>query len=66
MKIQANQIRPGTGLEHGGRQVSVIKNQLIQPAKGGRFIPAEMRDHKTLVKSHRSRATQVAVARPPR
>ncbi|MBM3566831.1 MAG: elongation factor P, partial [Alphaproteobacteria bacterium] len=38
MKIQANTIRPGYVIEHNGKQMSVIKIQLIQPGKGGAFI----------------------------
>jgi elongation factor P len=44
MKINANQIRPGMVIEYDGRQMAVIKIQLIQPGKGGAFITVDMRD----------------------
>ena len=51
MKIQANTIRPGMVIDHGGKQWSVLKIQLLQPGKGGAFIQVEMRDHLTGTKS---------------
>lgn len=47
MKQQANQIRAGQVIEHGGRRWSVLKQQIISPGKGGAFIQVEMRDLKT-------------------
>lgn len=52
MKIQCNQIRPGNVIEHQGKQMSVIKIQLIQPGKGGAFIHVDMRDVSTGVKTN--------------
>lgn len=52
MKINANQIRPGMVIEHDGRQMAVIKIQLIQPGKGGAFIAVEMRDLANGVKTN--------------
>ena len=47
MKQQANQIRAGQVIEHGGRRWTVLKQQIITPGKGGAFIQVEMRDLKT-------------------
>ncbi len=44
MKINANLIRPGNILEHNGRQLAVLKIQIVQPGKGGAFIQVDMRD----------------------
>jgi elongation factor P len=52
MKINANQIRPGMVIEHDGRQMAVIKIQMIQPGKGGAFIAVEMRDLASGVKTN--------------
>ena len=52
MKINANQIRPGMVIEYEGRQMAVIKIQLIQPGKGGAFIAGEMRDLTNGVKTN--------------
>ena len=52
MKINANQIRPGMVIEHEGRQMAVIKIQMIQPGKGGAFIAVEMRDLTNGVKTN--------------
>jgi elongation factor P len=52
MKINANMIRPGFVIEHGGKQLSVTKIQLITPGKGGAFIAVEMRDVRTGVKTN--------------
>ncbi len=52
MKINANLIRPGMVIEHDGRQMAVIKIQLIQPGKGGAFIAVEMRDLTNGVKTN--------------
>ncbi len=61
MKIQANTIRPGYVIEHEGKQMSVIKIQLIQPGKGGAFIQVEMRDVATGVKTNERWRTQDTV-----
>ena len=61
MKIQANTIRPGYVIEHAGKQMSVIKIQLIQPGKGGAFIQVEMRDVATGVKTNERWRTQDTV-----
>ena len=47
MKQQANLIRAGQVLDHGGRRWTVLKQQIITPGKGGAFIQVEMRDIKT-------------------
>ena len=52
MKINANQIRPGMVIEYEGRQMAVIKIQMIQPGKGGAFIAVEMRDLTNGVKTN--------------
>ena len=52
MKIGANQIRPGTVIEHEGRQFGVLKSQLITPGKGGAFIQVDMRDITSGVKTN--------------
>ncbi len=51
MKIGANTIRPGYVIEHEGKQLSVLKIQLITPGKGGAFIQVEMRDLKSGAKT---------------
>ncbi|MBV8915742.1 MAG: elongation factor P, partial [Acetobacteraceae bacterium] len=38
MKQQANLIRAGQVLDHGGRRWTVLKQQIITPGKGGAFI----------------------------
>ena len=43
MKISANSIRGGMVIEHEGKQWMVIKNQVVQPGKGGAFMQVEMR-----------------------
>ena len=47
MKQQANLIRAGQVLDHGGRRWTVLKQDIITPGKGGAFIQVEMRDLKT-------------------
>jgi elongation factor P len=47
MKQQANLIRAGQVIEHGGRRWTVLKQQIITPGKGGAFIQVEMRDLKS-------------------
>ena len=44
MKISANSIRGGMVIEHEGKQWIVLKNQVVQPGKGGAFMQVEMRD----------------------
>lgn len=61
MKIQANQIRPGMIIEHGGRQWTVLKIQLVQPGKGGAFNQVEMRDFRSGIKSNMRWRTQDTV-----
>ena len=43
MKISANSIRGGMVIEHEGKQWMVLKNQVVQPGKGGAFMQVEMR-----------------------
>ena len=47
MKQQANLIRAGQVLDHGGNRWTVLKQQIITPGKGGAFIQVEMRDLRT-------------------
>lgn len=47
MKIQANTIRPGNVIEHGGKQWTVLKTEMLLPGKGNAFIQVEMRDVKS-------------------
>ena len=47
MKIQANTIRPGNVIEHGGKQWNVLKTELLLPGKGNAFVQIEMRDVKS-------------------
>lgn len=47
MKQQANLIRAGQVLDHGGSRWTVLKQQIITPGKGGAFIQVEMRNLKT-------------------
>ena len=47
MKQQANLIRAGDVLDHGGRRWTVLKQQIITPGKGGAFIQVEMRNLRT-------------------
>ncbi|MHB1205598.1 MAG: elongation factor P [Rhodospirillaceae bacterium] len=44
MKISANSIRGGMVIEYEGKQWTVLKNQVVQPGKGGAFMQVEMRD----------------------
>jgi len=44
MKISANSIRGGMVIEYEGKQWMVLKNQVVQPGKGGAFMQVEMRD----------------------
>ena len=61
MKVQANTLRPGHVIEHGGKQYSVLKYQLLQPGKGGAFIQIEMRDLRTGLKTNERFRTQETV-----
>ena len=61
MKVQANTIRPGHVIEHGGKQWSVLKINILQPGKGGAFVQVEMRDVKSGVKSNDRFRTQETV-----
>ncbi len=61
MKVQANTIRPGHVIEHGGKQWSVHKINILQPGKGGAFIQVEMRDVKSGLKSNERFRTQETV-----
>ena len=47
MKQQANLIRAGQVIEHGGNRWTILKQQIITPGKGGAFIQVEMRNLKT-------------------
>ena len=47
MKQQANLIRAGQVLDHGGGRWTVLKQQIITPGKGGAFIQVEMRNLRT-------------------
>lgn len=61
MKIQAINIRPGNVIEHGGKQCSVLKINILQPGKGGAFVQVEMRDVKSGLKSNERYRTQETV-----
>ncbi len=61
MKVQANTIRPGHVIEHGGKQWNVLKIQILQPGKGGAFVQVEMRDVKSGNKSNERFRTQETV-----
>ena len=61
MKVNANTIRPGHVIEHGGKQCSVLKIQILQPGKGGAFVQVEMRDVKTGTKTNERFRTQESV-----
>ncbi len=61
MKVQANTIRPGHVIEHGGKQWTVLKINILQPGKGGAFVQVEMRDVKSGVKSNDRFRTQETV-----
>ncbi len=61
MKVQANTIRPGHVIEHGGKQWSVLKSNILQPGKGGAFVQVEMRDVKSGLKSNDRFRTQETV-----
>lgn len=47
MKIQANTIRSGNVIEHGGKQWNVLKTEMLLPGKGNAFVQVEMRDIKS-------------------
>jgi len=61
MKVQANTLRPGHVIEHGGKQYSVLTYTLNQPGKGNPFIQIEMRDVLTGVKTNERFRTQETV-----
>ena len=61
MKIQALNVRPGNVIEHGGKQWTVLKIQILQPGKGGAFVQVEMRDVKSGNKSNERFRTQETV-----
>ena len=61
MKIQANTIRSGNVIEHEGKQMSVLKIQLLQPGKGNPFIHVEMRDIRTGIKTNERFRTSESV-----
>ncbi len=61
MKVPALSIRPGNVIEHGGKQWSVLKIQILQPGKGGAFVQVEMRDVKSGNKTNDRFRTQETV-----
>lgn len=61
MKIQANTIRPGNVIEHDGKQLNVLKIQILQPGKGSAFIHVEMRDIRTGIKTNERFRTSESV-----
>lgn len=46
MRISANDIRVGQILVHEGKLWQVLKNQHVQPGKGGAYMQVEMKDIK--------------------
>ena len=63
MKINANLLRGGMVIEHEGKQWSVIKHAIVQPGKGGAFIPVAMRDVASGTKSQARWRTADSVER---
>ena len=63
MKINANDIRPGTVLEIGGKLFVVLKRETVQPGKGGAFAAVEMKDIRTGTKVVERFRTQETVER---
>jgi elongation factor P len=63
MKINANDIRPGTVLEIAGKLFVVLKRETVQPGKGGAFAAVEMKDIRTGVKVTERFRTQETVER---
>jgi elongation factor P len=63
MKVNANQMRPGHVLEHGGKLWVITKTQIVQPGKGGAFIQLEMKDVRTGNKNIERFRTQETVER---
>ena len=63
MKINANDIRPGTVLEIGGKLFVVLKRETVQPGKGGAFAAVEMKDIRTGTKVTERFRTQETVER---
>ena len=64
MKQQANLIRAGQVLDHGGSRWTVLKQQIITPGKGGAFIQVEMRNLRTGNKTNERWRTADSVERP--
>jgi elongation factor P len=58
MKVNANTLRPGHVIEHEGKQLSVLKYQLLQPGKGNAFIQLDLRDLKSGLKTNLRFRTQ--------
>ena len=63
MKQQANLIRAGQVLDHGGSRWTVLKQQIITPGKGGAFIQVEMRNLRTGNKTNERWRTADSVER---
>lgn len=63
MKVNANTMRPGHVMEMNGKLWVVIKQQIVQPGKGGAFIQLEMRDVRTGIKTEERFRTQESVER---
>jgi elongation factor P len=63
MKINANDIRPGTVLEMNGKLFVVLKRETVQPGKGGAFAAVEMKDIRTGTKVVERFRTQETVER---
>ena len=63
MKVNANTMRPGHVMEMNGKLWVVIKQQIVQPGKGGAFIQLEMRDVRTGIKTAERFRTQESVER---
>ncbi len=63
MKQQANLIRAGQVIEHGGRRWTVVKQNIVIPGKGNAIIQVEMRDLKTGTKTNERWRTADTVER---
>jgi elongation factor P len=63
MKINANDIRPGTVLQLNGKLFVVLKRETVQPGKGGAFAAVEMKDIRTGTKVVERFRTQETVER---
>ena len=44
MKVNANTLRGGNVIEHDGKLMIVVKNELMQPGKGAAVAQVELRD----------------------